>query len=180
METACTPRKVRLRDGREVLLREARPTDEEELLQAFDRMSPEARYMRFMSSIRHANVDRLRAVLASLPGAGCVVVATVAAPDGIDIVGASSFMLLPDGRSCEFAISVSGSWNGAGLGRVLLEEIVALARRRGLDTMKGYILSTNTPMLRLAARVGFESHRDPDDATVRIATLPLARPGKVA
>ena len=41
---------VTLRDGRVVHLRAMLPTDEKELLQAFERMPDEARYMRFMRS----------------------------------------------------------------------------------------------------------------------------------
>ena len=173
METGFEPREVQLRDGRTVRLREARPTDEDEFLQAFGRMSSQARYMRFMSAIRNPNVARLHAVLESIPEHGEVIVATVRAPDGIDIVGSAMFMLLPDGASCEFAITVNEQWNGAGLGRVLMEAIIEAARARGLATIQGFVFSSNQPMLRLAERVGFSAARDPDDATIRVVTLHL-------
>jgi len=53
-----------LRDGRVVHLRAMRPDDEAELLQAFERMSDEARYMRFMRLVREPDMERVRKVLA--------------------------------------------------------------------------------------------------------------------
>ena len=149
------------------------PTDEEELLQAFDRLKPEARYMRFMSSIRHPDVDRLHKVLASFPEEGFAVGATVPAPDGIDLVGTASFILEGESGSCEFAISIVEEWGGAGLGRKLMEALIDVARRRGLARMRGFVLSVNRPMLGLATRLGFEVKAVPDDFSVRVVTLEL-------
>jgi len=49
-----------LRDGRSVHIRAVRPTDEAELVKTFGRMSEDARYMRFMRSVREPNLERLR------------------------------------------------------------------------------------------------------------------------
>jgi RimJ/RimL family protein N-acetyltransferase len=166
------PREIALRDGRSVQVRAILPSDEEEILQAFDRMGMDARYMRFMTSVRHANVPRLRNVLASLPQKGLAIAATVPAPDGIDIVGTASFVM--DGAGgCEFAISILEAWGGAGLGRGLMEALIGAAKDRGLAEMKGFVLAQNRAMLRLAERVGFKVKADPEDFSVRIVTLAL-------
>ena len=78
-----------LRDGRVVHLRAPAPADEAEILQTFERLSDEARYMRFMRVVREPDPERVRAVLASFPEAGIGIVATVPAADGIDIVGSA-------------------------------------------------------------------------------------------
>lgn len=155
-------------------LRAILPTDEDEILQAFDRLGPEARYMRFMTAINHANVDRLRQVLASFPEKGMAIGAIVPAPDGIDIVGTASIMVDGAGKGCEFAISISDAWRGAGLGRILMEALIGAARQRGLAQMKGFVLAQNRGMLALASRVGFSVKADPDDFSIRIVTLALA------
>jgi len=56
-----------------------------------------------------------------------------------------------------------------------MESIIAAARACGMEQMRGYILSQNAPMLRLAQRLGFATRRDPDDPSVKIATLDLRR-----
>ena len=173
MTAAFPPREAVLRDGRTVRLRALLPSDEEELLQAFDRLGPDARYMRFMVAVGNPDVTRLRSVLASFPAKGFAIGAIVPAPGGIDIVGTASFMVLPGGKDCEFALSITGEWTGAGLGRILMEALVKAARGRGLDRMHGYVLARNQPMLGLAARLGFEAAPDPDDASLRVVTLAL-------
>ena len=107
---------ITLRDGRAVHLRATRPADEAELLQAFERMSDEARYMRLMHVVREPNLERVRSVLASFPEDGIGIVATVPAADGIDIVGSAIAMFASDRTSCEFAITVDAAFGGTGPG----------------------------------------------------------------
>jgi len=167
-----------LRDGRSVRLRAIGAADEAEFLQAFDRMSADARYMRFMRSVREVNVEHLRRVLASFPQAGRGIVATVPAADGIDIVGSAVFIVgNDDPKSCEFAISVDSGFGGAGLASTLMRALIDCARDRGLERMEGFVLVANQPMLRLARRLGFSIERDPDDPTVRICRMPLLAGG---
>ena len=59
-----------MRDGRSVHIRAVRPADETEIVQAFDRLSPDARRMRFMRAVREPKLDRLRKALASFPEEG--------------------------------------------------------------------------------------------------------------
>jgi acetyltransferase len=162
-----------LKDGRAACVRAMLPTDEEELLQAFERLGPDGRYMRFLTAKRYANVERLRTVLASFPEKGFAVAATVAAEDGIDIVGTASFMRTGEAGGCEFAIAVLPAWAGAGLGRILLEAVIGAARDQGLAHMEGFVLAANRPMLALATRLGFRVAADPEDPSMRIARLDL-------
>lgn len=165
-----------LRDGRAVHLRAMAPADEAELLQAFERMSADARYMRFMRAVRQPNVAQLRQVLASFPAQGIGLVATVPAADGIDIVGSAIAVITGDGRQCEFAITVAERFGGAGLATLLMKTLIAAATRRGLVEMEGFVLAVNQPMLRLASRLGFSIRPDPDDGSVRLCRLALAQP----
>jgi acetyltransferase len=168
-----------LKDGRTVRLRAARPSDESEYLDAFERMAPQARYMRFMRAVRRPNVDRLRSVLASL-GEGVVgVVATVPASDGYDIVGSAVVVRGPDPAIGEFAVSTLGEWGGSGLGRALMESVIEAARRRGVRELEGFVLAENRAMLRLATKLGFEIVPDPDDASVRICRRRLDPPDEI-
>lgn len=167
---------VTLRDGRAVHIRTVRPADEAELLQAFGRMSADARYLRFMHSVREPNLERLRKVLASFPDSGIGIVATVPAADGIDIVGSAICILGNDRASGEFAINVAAEYGAAGLGGTLMTILIDAAKQRGLKGMDGFVLAENAPMLRLAARLGFTTSPDPDDRTVRICRLHLDGP----
>jgi acetyltransferase len=173
-DTAVTEHDATLRDGRSVRIRTIRTTDEAELLQAFDRLSPEARYMRFMRAVREPDLNRLRKALAAFPASGVGLVATVPAADGIDIVGTSVCIFEADGTSGEFAISVAGDYGGAGLGGTLMRTLIEVCRQRGLKQMEGFVLAANKPMLGLAKRLGFGIAADPEDRSVCICRLPLA------
>lgn len=164
---------VTLRDGRVVHIRAIRATDEAEYVQAFDRMSADARYMRFMRTVREPNRERLRKALASFPEKGFGIVATVPAADGIDIVGSAIYVIGSDPASCEFAVTVGSEFGGVGLARTLMTALIEDAKRRGLKEMEGFVLAVNDSMLRLARRLGFAITPDPDDRALRICRLRL-------
>lgn len=172
MTTSIPETDILLRDGRSVRVRAMVPADEPELLQAFSRMSEDARYMRFMRVVREPNLERLRKVLASFPEGGIGVVATVPAEDGVDIVG-SAIAIVVDVTTCEFAINVASAFGGAGLASALMRVLIDAAAARGLTEMEGFVLAENQPMLRLARRLGFSVAPDPEDRAVRICRLPL-------
>jgi acetyltransferase len=173
MESEFTAFDVTLCDGRAAHIRAMRVADEAELLQAFERLSPDARYMRFMRAVREPNLERLRKAIASFPESGLAIVATVPAADGFDVVGSSIFVIGSDPATCEFAITIAADYNRARLGRTLLKALIDAARRRGLREMEGFVLTENIAMLRLAVRVGFTVSPDPEDPTVRICHLRL-------
>jgi RimJ/RimL family protein N-acetyltransferase len=173
MESGFTEFDFALRDGRTVHIRAMRPTDEAELVQAFERLSNDARYMRFMRFVREPNLERVQKALASFPERGIGIVATVPAADGIDIVGSATYVIGNDPATCEFAITVSSDFGGVGLASTLLAALIGAAKARGLAEMDGYVLSANQPMLRLARRLGFSVAPDPEDGAVRICRLRL-------
>jgi acetyltransferase len=171
MDSGLTDIDFSLRDGRMVHIRTMRPSDLSAILEAFDRLSPEARYMRFMRVVGEPNIERLRQALASFPASGLGIVATVG---DTAIVGSATFMIERDPTNCEFATTVVGEWGGLGLGSALMTALIAAAKQRGLCEMEGFVLAKNQPMLRLAARLGFSISPDPDDPAVRICRLRLA------
>ena len=154
-------------------VRGLRVADEAEFLQAFERLSSHARYMRFMRAVGEPDPERLHAVLASFPAAGIGIVATVPAADGIDIVASAIAVFISDRASCEFAITVASEFGGVGLATVLMTTLIDEARRRGLKEMEGFVLTQNQPMLRLAKRLGFRIESQPDDPTVRLCRMTL-------
>lgn len=162
------PRRFRLRDGREVVLRAVAEGDKAEIVQAFERLSPDSRYLRFMHHKKQLDPVALEQGVHPRPGEACVLVATVPAADGIDIVGAAQYVhaVRSAGRTCEFAVTVAEGWRGAGLAARLLQGLLRRARRDGYDTMEGWVLAENLPMLTLARRLRFRVEAVTDDTTL--------------
>jgi len=167
---------ITLRDGRSVHVRGLRVADEAEFMQAFQRLSSHARYMRFMRAVSEPDPERLRAKLASFPESGIGIVATVPAADGIDIVASAIAVFTGDRASCEFAITVASEFGGVGLATAMMTTLIDEARRRGLKEMEGFVLTQNQPMLRLARRLGFSIKSERDDPTVRVCRMTLDPP----
>lgn len=174
-ETApFAPIDVELRDGRHVRLREIRPDDRDEVRQAFDRLSGESRYSRFMSHMKELSPRTLERAV-NLQGVREVgLVAEVDALDGIDIVAGARYFIQADGETCEFAVTVADGWQRVGLASRLMRELIEAARARGLRHMEGFVMVGNGNMLNLARRLGFTVRTDPHDPAVAIVRLILA------
>jgi RimJ/RimL family protein N-acetyltransferase len=168
-----TPIEVKLRDRRRVRLREIRPDDRDEVRQAFDRLSSESRYTRFMSHVSELSPQMLERAVLRQTERELGLVAEINAPDGIDIVAGARYYVEGDGESCEFAITVADGWQGVGLASRLMRELIQVARLRGLKHMEGFVLAGNNAMLNVARRLGFTVNADPNDAMVKIVRLDL-------
>ena len=50
-----------------------------------------------------------------------------------------------------------------------MNALMAIARTRGLATMEGFVLATNSRMLKFTRQLGFRLERDPEDReTLRV------------
>ena len=162
------PRCISLRDGREVTLRAIAETDATEIVQAFERLSAESRYSRFMRYKKELDEAAVQHGVRPHPGREFAFVATIPATDGIDIVGAGQYVRARDGcdSTCEFAITVAEDWRGSGLATRLLASLVRRARRDGYETMEGWVMTQNTPMLAVARKLKFKIEPVSGDAAV--------------
>lgn len=70
-------------------------------------------------------------------------------------------VLCPSGNSAELAVFVHQDFRGQRVGKKLLDELLAEARRLKLRRVWGMTEPDNLPMLRLATACGFVSGNDP-------------------
>lgn len=167
------PITMSLRDGREVLVREIRAEDSAGLVAAFERLSADARYSRFMAVMQQIPEAMLEKATHPAPEREFALVALGAEPNGQSVVAGARYAAAPGSDVCEFAVTVNDAWQGQGLAGQLLRTLIDVARARGLRSMEGYVLSSNTAMRRLARRMGFADEMCSDDATLRVVTLAL-------
>ncbi len=129
-------------------------------------LSRESRYERFLGGgvkftpellARLVNVDFSR---------DAALIATVALSDSETPVGVARYALADDG-SAEIAVTVADAWQGCGVGRLLLDRIIDVARANGVRRLTGDVLATNARMLALARRAGFRIEVHPEGATLR-------------
>ncbi|QEZ44872.1 GNAT family N-acetyltransferase [Cupriavidus oxalaticus] len=171
--TNFAPFNMPLGDGREVLVREITEDDKAGLLAAFNRLSADARYTRFMAAMRELPEAMLEHATHPAVEREFALVALDTGNEGPSIVGGARYAAAPGSDTCEFAVTVADDWHRLGLASKLLGTLIDIARRRGFRHMEGYVLSSNTGMRRLAKRLGFADVPCPDDATLRVVTLAL-------
>jgi len=172
------PVRKQLRGDRRVMLREIRAEDKDALRSAFDRLSPEARYARFMAFMHELPEGMLDAATHPIPGREFALVAVAEDGEEETIVGGARYAAAPGSDECEFAVAIDDGWRGVGLARNLMQELIAIAAAHGYRRMLGYVLASNSAMRGLARRLGFRDVRDPDDPALRLVTLDLGGQGK--
>jgi len=102
------------------------------------------------------------------PGSDFAFVATIPSADGIDIVGAGQYVRAGEGndRTCEFAITVAEDWRRIRLATRWLASLVSQARHDGYETMEGWVMAQNTPMLGVARKLDFRIEPVSGDAAL--------------
>jgi acyl-CoA synthetase (NDP forming)/GNAT superfamily N-acetyltransferase len=148
-----------LTDGTTVEIRHARPEDFDAVRNMHARMSPENLYLRFFSMSRAA-AEREAQRICREPATGRA--GLLAILDG-QVVGCGSYQVTADSQSAEVAMAVADDMHNRGVGTLLLEHLVSLARSRGIRTFVAETLSENTLMLQVFANAGLRAHRTLED-----------------
>jgi RimJ/RimL family protein N-acetyltransferase len=164
---------VEFRDGRRVSIRAIRPDDREEFRETFTHLSFETRYNRFMSAIKELPCDVLERAVNPVAGRELALVAIVGEGADGEIAGGARYFVEPGATTCEFGITLADDWHRVGLASRLMKELIESARAHGLKRMEGLVLATNSPMLNLARRLGFEVRLSTEGPTVKLVCLDL-------
>jgi acetyltransferase len=148
-------------------VRPLRPDDADLLVRFGLALAPESRYQRFLGGGVRFTPELLERLLKVDFTRDLALVATVTLEGREVPVGIARYVRLPDDTTAELAMTVADAWHGCGIGRLLLERLVGLARERGVRRLVGDTLATNEPMLRLARSVGFAVHPHAEGATLK-------------
>ncbi|HBI69392.1 MAG TPA: GNAT family N-acetyltransferase, partial [Massilia sp.] len=143
--------------GGSLLLRPVRPEDGPAHLKFFDALTPDdIRYRMFvrlrelqpsqLARFTQIDYDREMAFIATRPGA-----------DGQpETLAVGRVVADPDNTAAEFAVTVRSDLKGMGLGRILMEKLIAYCRARGTREIVGEVLPQNSRMIGLVKKLGFE------------------------
>ena len=171
-----------LRGGGEYIIRPIHPDDADMLQDLMKRLTPEARYFRFVSNMAElppGMLSRFTLIDYDREMALCAVVEEESISDSGEkltkekIIGVSRYITNPDQASCEFSLVVDGAYGGQGVGTRLMLSIMDVAREKGLREIIGLVLTQNNGMLKLMRSLGFEVKAYPEDPDFRLVTHPL-------
>jgi GNAT superfamily N-acetyltransferase len=156
-----------LRDGSRVLIRPIRREDRDALRSAFERLSAESRYRRFlvpMASLSEGMLDYLTAVDHHRHEALVAI-----EPDTRTGLAVARFVRLADRPgTAEFAVTVDDAWQGRGLGSLLLEALAARARQEGITRFSAVALAENSEVRGLLGALGPLRVVDREQGTVEV------------
>jgi len=152
---------VTLRGGEVVTIRPIRPEDEPKLVQFHRTLSAESVYLRYagilkldarvaherLARICFIDYDREMALIVerTLPGGGSA-----------ELMAVGRLLRTPLSGEAEFALSVSDTFQGRGIGQELLTRLIVVGRDWGLDRVFAEVLGENRRMLRLCRTLGFK------------------------
>jgi acetyltransferase len=164
---------LKLKDGRVLQVRPIRPEDAVAERAFVTGLSDESKYRRFMHHLHDLTPQMLARFTQVDYDRELALIALQGVRRTEKIVAVARYVANPDAESAEFAVVVADALHGRGLGPALMRLLIACARRRGFRRLVGTVLATNTPMLSMIARLGFEVQPDPNDREQVIATLEL-------
>ena len=150
------PEEVTLKDGTQILIRPIRADDAEDLKEAFQRLSMESIYLRFLSVKKELTDEEARTLSTVDYSARMAFVAICKENDRDIVVGVSRYALLDasNPEMAESAVVVADEYQGRGIGKILLRRLVSYARAKGIDYLRGNMQIGNNRMLELVKRSG--------------------------
>jgi acetyltransferase len=155
-----------LSDGAIVTIRPIRPQDaviEQDFVRG---LSPESRYFRFMNTPQELS-PRMLSHFTRIDYDLHMAFIAVTARDGRETqVGVARYVADEARQACEFALVVADEWQRKGIGALLMEALMAAARKAGIRVMFGEVLGGNDKMLRFVTGLGFTA--SPNEADPRL------------
>jgi RimJ/RimL family protein N-acetyltransferase len=165
--------------GERVRVRAIRPEDEPRLCALYDRLSGRTVYQRFFTIMRRlppdwvhflANVDYQRRF---------ALVAEDAAAAEPTLIGVARYEpVAGEGDVVELAFVVQDSWQGKGLGSLLVRELLRAAELNGFVRYRAFVLGDNRRMLSLLARYTDVRERRVDQGVVELTLTRKPRSGE--
>jgi GNAT superfamily N-acetyltransferase len=140
-----------LRDGAQVAVRPIEAADRQALNAAFENLSAQSRYTRFLMPMTHLTSSMLRYLTDVDHHDHEALVAIDPATEAL--VGVARYVKTGHGRA-EAAVTVADEWQGRGVGTLLLERLADRARAEGVCAFTALVLAHNDAMIALLRALG--------------------------
>lgn len=155
---------VTLPAGERLHIRPIRPEDEPMHRAFLEQVAPEDLRFRFFRATNRFPHDFLAGFTQIDYDREMALIAVRTGSDGTaETVGVVRAVVDADNRGAEFAILVRSDCKGRGIGRELMQRIIAYQRARGTGELHGEVLAHNQAMLGLCRNLGFERQTTQDE-----------------
>ena len=161
-ETASYSAHEHAKDGTPVEIRALRPQDEADMLAALAQTSAQSLQRRFFVMKRHFS-DKERNFFMEVDFKNHVALVGLAEAAARNVIVAGGRYIVFEPRRAEMAFVVIDTWQGRGIGSMLMRHLIKIARDAGLTELTAEVLPENTAMLKVFGKFGFRPapRRDP-------------------
>ncbi len=148
---------ITARDGTPLLLRPLRVTDEAKITDFFYSLSDLTVYRRWMTARkRMPHRDVLYYLDVDYKKNVAIVLETMQDDTEPEIIGVARYHLDQATNLAEVAFTIRDPWQGKGLGTLLLQKLIRIAKDRGLRGFTASVLADNRGMLHVFHRAGLQ------------------------
>ncbi|MFH1748766.1 MAG: GNAT family N-acetyltransferase [Planctomycetota bacterium] len=163
----------KLRDQSEAFVRPIRPDDEPLMREMFYEFSAQTVYLRYHASLKSMPHNKLQVFCNVDYDTEMALIVLVGTPGNEEVVGVGRYMTDAAKESAEVAFTVSDKYQKNGLGTVLFEQLVEIARSHGIRFFHAYVLVENSGMLKIFHRSGLNIETFKEGDVVKVSmTLP--------
>jgi GNAT superfamily N-acetyltransferase len=146
---------LELRDGTPVLIRPIVPEDKERLRRGFRRLSAQSKLRRFGAPVRDLTAAQLRYLTEIDYVHHMAWIALDPAHPESTALGVARYVQLRDEPEvAEAAVVVADTFQGRGLGTILLGMLGVAASTNGIAKFRAYVVTDNRPMLEILRDLG--------------------------
>lgn len=143
-------------DGSQVFFRPVRFTDEEPMREFFYSVSEETVYHRFFQPVKSLPHSKIMPLVSIDYDKDMALVATVGDMAGEKILGVGRYMRSSkEEKMAEVAFMIRDDWQNRGIGRMLLRNLIDIARSRGVEGFVASVLHDNKQMLAVFHASGY-------------------------
>lgn len=154
-----------------ITIRPIRLTDINMEAEFVRRLSPTAKHFRFLGGVSELSPQALKA-LCNVDGRHSMAFVATVIENGVETeIGIARYAPNAKEEVREMAITVTDDWQHEGIGTLLTQKLIESAKGHGVKRLYSIDLADNSSMRKLAADMGMNSKRDPDDAHQVIYSL---------
>jgi len=146
---------VHLRDGRAAMLQPIRPEDEPLLGDMFNYLSDQSLYFRFFGYIPKVTHDFLSRLTQIDYDREMALAVKIEEKGKEHIAGVVRIISDAWGEMAEFAIIVADPWQNQGLGSLMMDYMLEIARDKGIKQIHASVLRNNSHMIKMFQHRGF-------------------------
>ena len=138
---------ITLTDGTKVFYRPIKPADEESMRDMFYSLSDRSVYLRFFMPLKDMSHQRVQPFVSIDYKDTLAIVGTIQNASGEKIIAVGRYIKNPGTSTAETAFLVQDQWQNRGIGKILLEYLVQIAKEKGLTGFTAEVLLENKNML---------------------------------